>query len=133
MPVNTGYFGSGQTTDLPSNLSVRQGVRIFSTLSADGAATLSSTLAVTGALTLSAALNSASAISGGAITGTTVTGTQFSASSADFMSVNTAANASSMTRGELRLVFLASGISLVYSSGASSYVIGQSTQSVAQA
>ena len=46
---------------------------------------------------------------------------------------DTRANASGMTTGELALVFLASGISLVFSSGASSYVIGQSTQSAAQA
>ena len=46
---------------------------------------------------------------------------------------DTRPDASGMTTGELALVFLASGVSLVYSSGASSYVIGQSSQSAAQA
>lgn len=49
------------------------------------------------------------------------------------LSMATAANATGMTIGQLRVVFLASGISLVYSSGASSYVLGQSTQSAVQA
>ncbi len=49
------------------------------------------------------------------------------------LSMATSANASGLTTGQLSLVFLASGISLVYSSGKSTYVIGQSAQSAAQA
>lgn len=48
-------------------------------------------------------------------------------------SLDTRADATSMTIGQLRLVFQASGISLVYSSGNSVYVVGQSSQSAAQA
>lgn len=46
---------------------------------------------------------------------------------------NTNANASGMTTGNLRIVFQPSGISLMYSSGKTSYVLGSSTQSAAQA
>ena len=49
------------------------------------------------------------------------------------VSWDTRANATGMGIGELAIVFLNSGISLVYSSGASSYVLGQSSQSAAQA
>lgn len=134
MPVNTGYLGSGRTTDFQSNVSVGQNLHVQSGLSVLGVARVGSTLSVDGAVTfqgavtMNAALNSASAVSGGV-----GTFTQVSLTSADFASVNTGANASSMTRGELRLVFQASGISLVYSSGASVYVVGQSSQSAAQA
>lgn len=48
------------------------------------------------------------------------------------LSMLTQANASSMTKGQLRLVFQASGVSLMYSSGASSYMLAGSAQSVAQ-
>ena len=49
------------------------------------------------------------------------------------LSLDTRADAASMTIGQLRLVFAASGISLVYSSGASVYIVGQSAVSGAQA
>lgn len=49
------------------------------------------------------------------------------------LSMNTLAAASGMTTGQLRVVFQASGISLLYSSGKTSYVLSQSSQSVAQA
>lgn len=49
------------------------------------------------------------------------------------VSLDTRANSDGMSIGQLRLVFLASGISLVYSSGSSVYVVGQSAQSAAQA
>lgn len=48
-------------------------------------------------------------------------------------SMLTVATASGMTIGQLKVVFAASGISLMYSSGKSSYVLGQSTQSALQA
>jgi hypothetical protein len=89
-------------------------------------AVFGSTVSVVGALTTGA-------VTSGAITSSgVVAGTQLSASSVDFASVTTGANSSSMTRGELRLVFAASGISLVYSSGASVYIVGQSAVSGAQ-
>ena len=49
------------------------------------------------------------------------------------LSMVTKADASGMTKGQLRIVFAASGISLVYSSGASTYIIGGSATSGAQA
>ena len=49
------------------------------------------------------------------------------------LSVGTNADATAMNIGELRLVFAASGISLMYSSGASVYIIGGSSTSGAQA
>lgn len=48
------------------------------------------------------------------------------------LSMSTGANASGMTTGELRLIFQASGISLLYSSGATQYTIGGSATSAAQ-
>ena len=117
------YLGSGLTTDFPSAVSIRQQVRMFSTLSADGAltvggaATLASTFSVGGTTTFSGA----------------VTIPQLSLTSVDFLSVSTGANSSSMTNKELRVVFAASGISLVYSSGATTYIIGGSATSAAQA
>ena len=98
-----------------------------------------SVLTVAGAISVTGTLSSVSAsrVTAGALVAQG--GASFSGLTADFrtnlvvLSLDTRANASAMTTGQLRLVFLASGISLVYSSGASSYVIGQSTQSVAQA
>lgn len=171
MAVNTGYL-SNMTADFQSHMSLRGPIHAFSTLSVRGAATLH------------AALNSASAISGGAITGTTgtfsslvsgvgnITGQQIIASAGSAIgptltfasdtsrgfylsttstiamtsgttlnlrtgsvrvSWHTNANSNGLSIGELAIVFATSGISLVYSSGASVYVLGQSSQSAAQA
>lgn len=49
------------------------------------------------------------------------------------VSWDTRANSNGLSIGEMCVVFRTSGISLVYSSGASEYVLGQSTQSAAQA
>lgn len=49
------------------------------------------------------------------------------------LSLSTAGSASGQTTGELKLIFQASGVSLMYSSGRSSYVVGQSAQSALQA
>jgi len=49
------------------------------------------------------------------------------------LSKNTVANPNGLNIGELAIVFAASGISLVYSSGASYYIIGGSASSAAQA
>lgn len=46
------------------------------------------------------------------------------------ISIATVANASGMTIGQLRLVFAASGVSLMYSSGASVYIINSATSGV---
>ena len=48
------------------------------------------------------------------------------------LSMDTRANASAMTTGQLRLIFAASGISLLYSSGATQYTIAGSSTSLAQ-
>lgn len=48
------------------------------------------------------------------------------------LSLDTRANASGMTTGQLRIVFQASGISLLYSSGATQYTIAGSAVSLAQ-
>ena len=65
-------------------------------------------------------------------------GATLSAGSADFrtntvvISLDTRANASGMTTGQLRLVFQASGVSLMYSSGKTQYTVGESATSLAQ-
>lgn len=66
-------------------------------------------------------------------------GASFSGVTADFrtnavkQSWVTLADVSTLTTGFLGLVFQASGISLIYSSGKSVYVVGQSAQSAAGA
>ena len=80
-------------------------------------------------LSLTAALQgeiaSASAISGGEAT---FAGGNFSSTitvtDGDFLSVDSQTNSSGMTTGQLRLVFAASGVSLMYSSGESEYEVG---------
>lgn len=77
MVWNNVYLGTPRGTTQPSgHTAAFSDVSISGTLDADiaqftDAVTMDSTLAVTGAVTLSAALNSASAISGGALAGTT--------------------------------------------------------------
>jgi len=151
-----GYLGtpSGYTTTF-SDLSV-VGTSDLGIVQATGAVAFDSTLAVTGVTTLSAALNSASAISGGTIAGTTGTfsgaiGTDSAISGAAIkgtsleattsvvtiahttpLSIVTAADDNDMTVGQLRLVFRASGLSLIWSSGTSEYELAESTVSAAQ-
>ena len=124
------------------------------TFTSSGATTTLSDLSISGALdvgavdaagvvALSDALNSASAISVGGITATTIdsasalsvgegtfTGGNFASTitstDGDFLSVDSQANSSGMTVGHLRLVFAASGVSLMYSSGESEYVVNSS-------
>jgi hypothetical protein len=48
------------------------------------------------------------------------------------LSMQTRADASGMTTGEVRLTFLASGMSLLYSSGATVYTVGASAVSAVQ-
>ena len=128
--INTPFLPettSEATVNIKSDISTEGGVFAQGVGDIGGNLAVGGTLAVTGVTTLSAALNSASAISAAV-----VTATQFSATSNDFMSANTVANATSMAVGELRLVFAASGMSLVVSSGDSFYDIGSAT-SAAQA
>lgn len=109
----TRYLSEG-TTDYTSDVSVR------------------GTLDVVGVTRLAAALESASALSAGEAT---FTGGNFTSTvtvtDGDFLSVDTQANSSSMTVGQLRLVFAASGVSLMYSSGESEYIVN-SAVSLAQ-
>ena len=49
------------------------------------------------------------------------------------LSIRTGADATGLNIGELKVVFAASGISLIYSSGASYYIVGGSATSAAQA
>ena len=127
-----GYLSDGTT--VLSNLSLTGDMKASSASV--------SVLTVTGSVSLAQSPTFSSGVSTSAVTGGKIVaqgGAIFSGTTADFrtnsviLSMITSANASTMTTGQLRLVFLASGISLVYSSGASSYVIGQSTQSAAQA
>ena len=83
---------------------------------------LSSTLSVDGAVTLNAGITG----TGGTFS-STITSTD-----GDFLSVDTQANSSGMTVGQLRLVFAASGVSLMYSSGESEYIVASSAVSLAQ-
>jgi len=48
------------------------------------------------------------------------------------LSMQTFASASGMTTGEVRLTFLASGMSIMYSSGATLYTLGASAVSAVQ-
>ena len=146
-------FSVGGAAQLYSTLSVGGAARLGSTLSVDGASTfqaaatfnaaiasasaisggalagttlnLGSTASVRGITTLHAQLDSASAISSGAIAATTA-----SFNTIDFLSVSTGANASGMTTRELRLVFAASGLSLCYSSGKTTYNVNSAESAV---
>lgn len=132
MPVNTAYL-SDQTTGW-SNVSMVGGANLrVGTLAMSNLTTSVFTTVGLGTSTLTATSQISTpvlAVSGGLIA---------SAASLDLrtnsvvLSMATVANASSMTIGQLRLVFAASGISLVYSSGASTYIIGGSATSGAQA
>lgn len=103
-----------------------------------GAGILSATLAGVQAMRWSSSgVTSASTVSAVALA--VSNGAFLQAQVADFrtnlvvISLDTRANASGQTTGELRIVFQASGISLMYSSGKSSYMIAGSAQSVLQA
>ena len=165
--LNTTYLGQPPVGDnlntgfLPPTASeathqVRSDISTAGQLFSQGAANLGGTLAVAGVTTLSAALNSASAISGGAITGTTAiftgtidtdsavsmaeltaTGGNFSSvisstdAGGDVLSVATAADDTGMPDGAMRFVNTASGISIAYRSGGTTYYYGHSTISEA--
>jgi hypothetical protein len=66
------------------------------------------------------------------VSGYSAVGTMDLRSNTAILSLDTRANDSGMTTGQFRLVFQASGISLMYSSGKSVYVVAQSSQSGAQ-
>lgn len=117
MPVNTTYL-SDQTTNL-SNLSL------------NGA---------------NSANMRASSYSGAAVRVSSLTATRIEAASGPILaatsldlrtnsaviSMVTVANTTGMTIGQLRLVFQASGVSLMYSSGATVYTVGASAVSAVQ-
>ena len=117
MAVNTAYLGtpgsgnaqsSGATTVL-SDLSISGSLDVAN-VDASGTATIG-TATVTGLVT-SAGVTSSSLV--------TITASPFA-------SLTTAANANDMTIGQIQLVFTSSGLSLIYSSGASIYDIGSNT------
>lgn len=119
------YLSDGTT--VLSNLSLTGDVKT-STLSTSG---ITAATVQVSALTATSRITTPIVhVSGGAI---------LSAGSADFrtntvvLSIDTRANTSGMTTGQLRVVFAASGMSLMYSSGATVYTIGASAVSAAQA
>lgn len=121
--LNTAFLSGGEA-GLTSDLS------ITGALSVTGAEDVSSTLSVRGVTTLHAALNSASAISGGALTGTSVTGSSASLSglvSLRTLSFNTLASSGitvgSSTAEGWFVTIGASGLSLGLKSGGSLYFI----------
>ena len=153
--LNTAYLGQLQGSDnlntpfLPETASE-------ATIHRRSDLSLAGDLNVTGATTLEDALNSASAVSGGAATFTTgvftgtidtdsavsggeatFTGGNFSSvitstdAGGDFGSIATAANDTGMPDGAFRFVNTASGISLAYRSGGTTYYYGHSTISEA--
>ena len=149
--LNTSYLGQLQGNDnlntpfLPETASeatihLRSDLSLAGRLDAQGATVLTDTLAVTGATaltgvtTLSAALESASALSAGEAT---FTGGNFSSvltstdAGGDFGSIATAANDTGMPDGAFRFVQAASGISLAYRSGSTTYYMNSSTVSEA--
>ena len=153
MPVNTEYL-SDQTTDFTSQVSFREPVVLHSTLETDsdisgaaiigstasinGAVNLGSTVSIRGATTLFAALNSASAISGGALTGTTgdfnstLTVTDFARFGAlSIKTVGAALTTSTVSQDELIMFVLqSSGASLGIRSGSTIWIF-EPTDSVA--
>ena len=136
--LNTSYLGIPDTSDnlntpfLPETASeatrqFRSDISTAGELHAAGDAVVGGTLDVTGATTLSAALNSASAISGGAGTFTTGSFSSTIASSdasGNFLSTGTFANDTEMEDGDFRIVQSASGVSLAYRSGSTTYYLG---------
>jgi len=143
--LNQTYLGQPGSSDnlttpfLPetaseATINLRSDVSTVGELHAQGDAVIGGTLAVTGVTTLSAALASASAISGGALTATSGAFSDVITSSdvsGNFLSVGTFANDSEMEDGDFRIVQAASGVSLAYRSGSTTYYIGDSTVSEA--
>lgn len=107
--ANTDYISTGTTVF--SNISISGDVRASS---ASASVITSATVAVQGGPVLGSAsldLRTNSAV----------------------ISMATVANSNGMSIGQLRLVFAASGVSLVYSSGSTVYTVGASAVSAAQA
>lgn len=106
MPVNTGYL-SGDTTN-------------FSSISLTGA----------GNLLASQVSAPVVAVGGGPILNTTGVDVRTNAGA---ISVASFATTGGMTIGQLRVVFAASGVSLIFSSGVSTYIVAGSAVSGTQA
>jgi hypothetical protein len=127
MPVNTEYLSTLGIVGLTSlsSLSV-QGLTVTGSSQLLGSTNLISASTVT----VTSQISAARVVVGG--------GPTLSAGSLDLrtnsvvLSMATAADSSGLTIGQLRLVFLASGISLIYGSGKSYYIVGQSAVSAVQ-
>lgn len=110
---------------------------VFSDISVSGSVDaynvdVGNNLNVTGAADITSTLSVDGATKATTIAGTTFTGTKFSATSvAAPFSAYTSGVDTDMANLDLRLVFLASGLSLCYSSGTTLYVVN-SAQSEAQ-
>ena len=105
MTINTAYLGTPGSGNAQSSLATT----VFSELSVSGPVSVGALAASTGAFS-------------GTVT----------VSDDQFLSVNTVADATGLSVGQLTLVFMTSGVSLVYSSGDSYYVVN-SALSAAQA
>lgn len=160
MPMNTGYLGSGQTTDFPSNVSIRQALTVHGVLNSASAGSFGAITGTTG--TFSSQVSATGNVRGLQIVGSdgSAIGPSFTfasdmsrgfyRSAASTIAITsgvtfdwrtgsvkwswvTNANTSGMTTGEIRIVHAASGFSLMFSSGATTYTLGASAVSAAQA
>lgn len=149
-----GTLAVGSTTSLRGATTTYAGVSMIgsSNLSVGGTLAVGSTSSLRGATTLHGALDSASNISGARLTGSglSVTGiagvtsnvsidgsiiklaglassSLLTVTSANIGSFVTNASAVGMTANQLRFVFTASGLSLIYCSGTSIYDIGSNS------
>ena len=114
-------------TTIDSRSAVSIGGLIATTIDSRSALSVGAVTATTGDFSSTVSLVTDILAAGATLTST------LSSTDGDFLSIATQANASGMTVGQLRVVFAASGISLMFSSGESSYIIASSTVSVAQA
>lgn len=122
MPVNTANLGPGGTANQPGGLVHPTNFGLVSS------ATSGSAIQPVYAFSES----SLGFYQSGASTVALSYGTLNLFTNANRFSMATVANPNGMNIGELKVVFAASGISLIYSSGASVYIVGQSAVSGAQ-
>ena len=131
--LNTSYLGQLQGSDnlntpfLPetaseATLHLRSDLSVAGRFDAQGAAVLASTLAVTGTV------SGAEATFTGGNFSSVITSTD---AGGDFGSIATAANDTGMPDGAFRFVNAASGVSIAYRSGGTTYYLGGSTVSEA--
>ena len=131
--LNTSYLGQLQGSDnlntpfLPetaseATINLRSDLSVAGRFDAQGEAVLASTLAVTGTVT------GAEATFAGINSSSVITSTD---GGGDFGSIATAANDTAMPDGAFRFVQTASGISLAYRSGSTTYYMNSSDVSEA--